>query len=265
MRPFSFLLLVLASSSLVLAGCEVEVDESDEDVGECDDTFYDCAILAEHEDEEDEEEPSDPPPPKECDPAQRPTHCLHDVTECRDGVWGCGNTPLVLSFDGREPTFTEATVSFDLTGQGISMMSDWPRAETPWLALDRNADGRIADATELFGSAVTLTNGARAANGFEALAELDSDESGAVDAADARFGELAIWADTNADRATDAGELVQASSAVRRVVSIELAYQSVSVCDAHGNCGVERARFTWADASGALHTGTVIDVHLPTR
>jgi len=60
-------------------------------------------------------------------------------------------------------------------------------------------------------------------------------------------------------------DLVQASTAARRLVSIELAYQSRSVCDGQGNCGVERARFTWADAAGALHTGTVIDVHLPTR
>jgi hypothetical protein len=46
------------------------------------------------------------------------------------------------------------------------------------------------------------------------------------------------------------------------VVSIDLAYEKNTECDARGNCAIERARFTWQDGAGALRTGSVVDVHL---
>jgi len=201
----------------------------------------------------------------------RPDGCLYDVVECRehpDGTtsWECGPTPLVLAFD-RQPVRFEvgATAAFDLTGLGQSVASDWPSATTPWLALDRDGDGTIGDGTELFGSAVQLANGSRARNGFEALAELDGNGDGRIDARDQRFGELALWADADADRLTDRGELASVTEGTRRIVSIELGYRIERACDARGNCAVERASFVWADASGELHVGEVVDVHLPLR
>lgn len=247
-----FAALLACSHVLLLPGCveETETEEVDEE-GD--------AIGASDEDEETTEEPA------ECTGA-RPTGCLYDAVMCEDGAWVCAPTPLVLSFTGEAPAFAPAGwASFDLTGDGVSMVSDWPTAATPWLTLDRDGDGRISDGTELFGSAVSLDDGSRARNGFEALAELDANADGRVDAADPRFTELGIWADSDADRVTDVGELRLASTGAVRVVSIELDYASIAVCDARGNCGVERARFTWADATGALRTGEVIDVHLPVR
>lgn len=246
------LVAFLTCSTFVLAGCEYEteseeVDEEDEEIGAS---------------EEDEEEPEEE---KECTGPKK-TGCLYDVVICEDGQWVCGPTPLVLSFSGEAPAFAPAGFdSFDLTGDGVSMVSDWPIAATPWLVLDRNGDGRIGDGTELFGSAVRLGDGSRAENGFEALAELDANADGRVDAADPRFAELGIWADADADRVTDDGELRRASTGAVRLVSVELAYASLAVCDARGNCGLERARFTWADATGSLRTGEVVDVHLPVR
>jgi hypothetical protein len=247
------LVALLTSTTLVLSGCELEteteeVDDEGEEIGASDE-------------DEDEEEPEE----KECT-GPKITGCLYDVVVCEDGEWVCGDTPLVLSFSGEAPAFAPAGLdAFDLTGEGISMVSDWPTAATPWLALDRNGDGRIGDGTELFGSAVRLADGSRADNGFEALAELDSNADGRVDAADPRFAELRIWADADADRITDEGELRVASTGAMRLVSVELAFESRAVCDARGNCGLERAKFTWADADGALHTGEVVDVHLPKR
>lgn len=197
--------------------------------------------------------------------------CLYDVPSyCKDygqgPVWECAPTPLVLSFDGGPVAYTEATSNgFDLVGSGERVASDWPTARTPWLALDRDRNGAVDDATELFGSAVRLSSGGRAQNGFEALAELDENADGVIDARDARFGELATWADEDADRRTDAGELASALVGARRLVSIELVFAIAPVCDARGNCGVERARFTWSDAVGVQHHGQVIDVHLPLR
>lgn len=253
---FRYLLLAFLSctGSVVLSGC---VEESDtEDVG---DEGDEIGVVGEDEDEEAEGDS------KECT-GGRPTGCLYDVVICEDGEWVCGPTPLVLSFSGEAPAFAPAGLApFDLTGDGVSMISDWPTAATPWLTLDRDGDGRIGDGTELFGSAVHLANGGRAANGFEALAELDANADGRIDAADPAFAQLGIWTDTDSDRDTDLGELRLASTGSVRLVSIDLAHTSLAVCDARGNCGVERARFTWTDADGTCRTGEIIDVHLPLR
>jgi hypothetical protein len=58
----------------------------------------------------------------------------------------------------------------------MSVITDWPTSTTPWLALDRNGNGRIDDGGELFGSATLLRSGEPASNGFVALRELDSND-----------------------------------------------------------------------------------------
>ncbi len=217
--------------------------------------------------------PPPPPPPKPGDcPLPKPmTDCGswagHPFeVECVDRgsgpEWQCPATPLVLAFDAEPVLFTPATgARFDLTGSGDGVSTDWPTAHTPWLALDRNHNGVIDDATELFGSAVRLADGRNATNGFEALAELDDNRDGVVDANDRRFGALSVWADRDGDRATGQGELRPA----RELVSLSLEYRALPSCDRRGNCGIERAAFTWADARGGLHRGEVVDVHLPLR
>lgn len=197
--------------------------------------------------------------------------CLYDVpSHCKDygngPVWECEPTPLVLAFDREPITYSEAsTAGFDLVGRGARLASDWPTASTPWLALDRDHDGAIHDATELFGSAVTLSTGARAKHGFEALAELDENRDGQIDARDARFADLAMWLDADANRSTDAGELVGLDAGGRRIVSIDLGYHVSQDCDARGNCAIERATFAWIDGLGGAHVGEIVDVHLPLR
>ena len=158
----------------------------------------------------------------------------------------------------------DASVTFDLAGGTAGIVTDWPRAETPWLALDRDGDGRISDGRELFGSGTRLSTGARAKHGFEALAELDADRNGVVDAADPGFASLALWSDLDGDRATDEHELASLGGNPRRIVAIDLGYRVEARCDARGNCGVERATFRWEDERG-MHDGEVIDVHLRRR
>ncbi len=75
------------------------------------------------------------------------------------------------------------------------------------LVRDLDQDGVIDDGTELFGSATKLADGTRANEGFQALAALDSNRDGRVDAQDAAFSELRVWVDDNSDGKTDAGEL----------------------------------------------------------
>lgn len=172
-------------------------------------------------------------------------------------------TPLVLAFRGEAVQFnTAVAASFDLTGT-MSVLTDWPTSTTPWLALDRNGNGKIDDGGELFGSATLLPSGEPASNGFQALRELDSNADGKVDATDAEWGRLLVWSDVNSDRVSTANELSAASA--RELVAIELGYTVERRCDTRGNCELERASFRYRDGRGQELTGAVVDVHLRLR
>ncbi len=169
-------------------------------------------------------------------------------------------TPLVLVFDGAPVDYSAAKgATFDLFGANASVVNDWPTSKTPWLALDRDGNGRIDDGSELFGSLTRLETGVRARHGFEALAELDENHDGVVDANDPAFAKLVVWRDANDDRSSVASELTPANESV---VQISLAYRNDPRCTAAGNCEIERARFVYRDARGEQRTGEVVDVHL---
>ncbi|WP_437579280.1 calcium-binding protein [Sorangium sp. So ce887] len=170
------------------------------------------------------------------------------------------STPLVLSFDQRPVEYlTSMTGAFDLSGLGATIATDWPTAATPWLAFDRDGNGAIDGGAELFGSATVLASGARAENGFTALRELDSDGDGRITARDEAWPRLVLWSDSDANRASSAGELQPLSS--RGLVAIELSYGRERRCDGRGNCEIERAAFTFAEGT-STRTGVVVDVHL---
>ncbi|HVY49193.1 MAG TPA: calcium-binding protein [Minicystis sp.] len=194
--------------------------------------------------------------------------CAYEIGDfgvCRASWDTCvpANTPLVLAFDGA-PVELVADASHGFTlAAGQSLVTDWPTARTPWLALDRDGSGAIDDGAELFGSMTALAGGRRATNGFEALAALDANGDGVIDARDPAFVSLVVWADVDGDRRSSPRELTSLAS--RGVESIELAYTSHPRCDARGNCEVERAAFTYVDETGARHRGAVIDLHLAAR
>ena len=179
-----------------------------------------------------------------------------------DGTWGYDefgcNTPLVLNFSGGPVEFTRAGGHFELLGGDAPVSHDWVSADTPWLVLDRDLNGTIDDGRELFGSMTRLANGQRATNGFAALAELDKNQDGRIDAADPDFSRLMLWRDTDQNRASDATELssIQQSG----VQSLALAYDNVPRCTST-SCEMERAGFEFIDPSGQVERGTTIDVH----
>jgi len=76
---------------------------------------------------------------------------------------------------------------------------------------DLNGNGTIDSGRELFGDNTLLTRGPkagqRAANGFEALADLDSNNDGQFNAADASFASVKLWKDVNQNGISEAGEL----------------------------------------------------------
>jgi hypothetical protein len=172
-----------------------------------------------------------------------------------------GSTPLVLSF-GAPIEFLASTGAFSLSTT-VSASTDWVGASTPWLVLDRNGNGLVDDGGELFGSATILASGTRAPNGFAALAELDDNRDGRITAEDAGFAKLALWSDGDADRVSSSAELSTLAST--GIVSIELGFVRAEECDDRGNCGIERARFEFRSASGAMRSGQIVDVHLRHR
>ena len=176
------------------------------------------------------------------------------------------NTPLVLRFDDAPvlySTYTgdDAIAAFSVGGNECTS-SDWPTAATPWLALDRDGNGKIEGGAELFGSGTMLSSGYHAQQGFEALSELDDNHDGKVDAKDANFSQLLLWADHDGDRRSDAGELSKLSD--NQVQSLSVEYDSEVSCDERGNCGRERAGFEFS-AQGASRVGEIVDVYLPCR
>ena len=169
------------------------------------------------------------------------------------------NTPLVLRFDEAPLTFTPASAaSFDINATGECLSTDWPTL--PWLARDVDGDGEIDSGRELFGSGTRLRSGARASDGFAALAELDSDGDGKITPADPAFAELVLWSDSDDDRRGQLGELTPVSSL--QLTAIHLDYAVRGECDERGNCGRERAAFEFRGPGGERRVGEVVDVHL---
>jgi hypothetical protein len=133
---------------------------------------------------------------------------------CGDGGWDevcdccMGSTPILVSIDGGLTLSSQdGGVLFDLEGNGVAKRWSWPTGGDGWLAWDRNGNGIIDDGGELFGNASILRDGRKARNGFDALAQLDSNGDGRVDAQDPGFSNLRVWLDTVRDGKSAEGEL----------------------------------------------------------
>lgn len=93
--------------------------------------------------------------------------------------------PLVLNFAGTAAQLQDQRFRFDLDGDGRAEELPLLAGGSGYLALDRNANGRIDNGLELLGPATD--------NGFSELAALDTDGSGWIDEDDAAFHLLKVW------------------------------------------------------------------------
>jgi hypothetical protein len=110
-----------------------------------------------------------------------------------------------------------------MLGTGVPRKFSWPDSPgTAWLALDRNANWRIDDGTELFGNTRMLADGTRAANGYEVLAELDANGDGAIDSEDPAYGSLLLWEDRIRDGYSEPSELAGLATAGIKRVHLEV-------------------------------------------
>ncbi|MCL6707845.1 DUF5801 domain-containing protein [Pseudomonas sp. R2.Fl] len=162
--------------------------------------------------------------------------------------------PIVLDLDGNGFAFSsvDGGVSFDIDADGKADRIAWT-SKDGILAYDIDGNGTIDNGSELF---TPSFNGGSYASGVAALAALDSNGDGRVDAQDEAFSKLSIWIDADNDGVSDAGEL--SSLADHGVTSISLATTAGGTED--GQTVFSEGTFTFDDGS----TGTFVEVGFDT-
>ena len=127
----------------------------------------------------------------------------------RGNNWTQPRDPLILDLDvdGIELTSSSSSTLFDHNADGINTGTQWVKSDDGLLVRDLNGNGTIDSGRELFGDNTRLANGQLATNGFQALADLDSNLDAVFDANDAAYSELRVWRDLNQDGISQANEL----------------------------------------------------------
>ncbi|RZI57229.1 MAG: hypothetical protein EOP37_21080 [Rubrivivax sp.] len=145
--------------------------------------------------------------------------------------------PLVLDLDGDGIELSAETgrIFFDHDADGIRTSTGWAGADDGLLVRDIDGNGLIDSGRELFGVDTRKEDGSSAIDGFDALQDLDTNDDGVFDHADAAFAELKVWRDVDQDGEVDAGELATLTS--QGIASIGLS----------------------ASVSGEVRAGNVID------
>jgi hypothetical protein len=172
-------------------------------------------------------------------------------------------SPLVFAFNQSESLSSLSInegVQFDLMGYGFKNSTGWVSAsQGAFLTLDLNNNGQVDDGTELFGEASMLINGSRATNGFEALAQYDSNSDNIVDQKDVIFNQLKLWFDLNQDGKSQQHEF--RSLKQMEISHISLQYQNVASMNqnSNGNKVLYKAQFFGPKVCGTEGC-TVFDV-----
>ena len=154
--------------------------------------------------------------------------------------------PLILDLnrDGKVST-TSGKRYFDMDANGVAERVSWAASGDGFLVMDRDGDGKITSGRELFGDHTVMSDGRVAASGFQALADLDSNKDGKIDASDEAFGRLRVWSDKDGDGKFEDHELSTLEE--MGIDSIDLRYSDHRTEDENGNQIVRTGRFTWKD------------------
>ncbi|BCM25591.1 calcium-binding protein [Methyloradius palustris] len=168
---------------------------------------------------------------KDTDPLDKPKNSLPKALENGQVTYAQAErttSPLILDLDGDgvETTTLDNGVYFDHDGNSFAQKTAWASADDGMLVRDIDGNGIIDNGSELFGNNTALSTGTNAANGFAALADLDSNQDGKIDSTDTAFSTLQIWQDTNQDGVSQISELKTLTQA--NVQSINLGYTSTA-------------------------------------
>jgi hypothetical protein len=183
-----------------------------------------------------------PQPPPAC-----PNPACANYTGSCDYYWTC-NSPIIVDVKDKGFHLTDQAhgVSFQFGNQKQQVAWTDPKYGNAWLALDRNGNGTIDDATELFGNDTPQPPSTNP-NGFRALAVYDSPENGGngdgyITAADRIYSQLLLWTDINHNGISEPNELQSLDHA--SITSISLAYDKDDRKDRYGNVFRYRSRNT---------------------
>lgn len=193
-----------------------------------------------------------PPPPTE------PEECAASGGQWNYETGECEypNCPIIVDLDGNGYRLSGVSdgVVFDIDADGMADAIGWTELgeSDAFLVWDRNANGLIDDGSELFGTATSLSGGGRAANGFAALADLDSNGDGLIDHRDEGYARLQLWIDENHNGISERPELKNLSDV--GLTTLYLGDEMIGRRDRQGNLfrfkgtvlvekrGVERTR-----------------------
>ncbi|MFN3501002.1 MAG: DUF5801 repeats-in-toxin domain-containing protein [Allorhizobium sp.] len=163
--------------------------------------------------------------------------------------------PLVFDLDKNGFAFSsiEDGVTFDIDADGKADQIAWT-SDDGILAYDVDGNGLIDNGSEIF---TPDFNGGKFASGVAALASLDTNGDGVIDANDDAFSKLKIWVDANNNGISDEGEL--SSLFDNGVTSISLTTDNTGGQE-DGQTVFSKGTFTFADGS----TGDFMEVGFDT-
>lgn len=159
-----------------------------------------------------------------------------------DGCCCANYTPILIDLDGHGFHMTDLSHGVRFSFNGNQMQVSWTKANggDAWLVLDRNGNGVIDDASELFGNYTAQPQPPpyQARNGFLALAVFDTPEHGGngddvIDEHDAIYSSLLVWQDLNHNGISEPNELHKLKEV--GILAIELHYQESKRVDDFGN------------------------------
>ncbi|MCL4456177.1 MAG: hypothetical protein M1147_07430 [Nitrospirae bacterium] len=160
--------------------------------------------------------------------------------------------PLMVDLDGDgiETTNVKDGAYFDHDGNGFAEQTGLVSPDDGILVMDRNGDGIINDGKELFGDQTIMSNGQRAANGFEALREQDSNADGKIDANDSAWSQIKVWQDVDGDGYSTVDELKTLDEV--GIKSINLTSTPNTVTDSEGNTQTRTGSFEKTDGTTGI-------------
>ena len=182
------------------------------------------------------------PPPPTCPLDSGDTYYVLEWVPTPSCYWKCQRvSPIILDLEGSGFQLTDATngVWFDFFGTGSDIHISWTAkgSENAFLALDRNGNGVIDSALELFGN-ITPQPASSEPNGFAALALFDDPKNGGnsdglIEQGDKIFSKLLLWQDSNHDGISQPEELHHLAE--MGILAIHLSYHPISKIDSYGN------------------------------
>ncbi|BCM25597.1 calcium-binding protein [Methyloradius palustris] len=171
---------------------------------------------------------------------------------------------LDLNGNGVETTGISNTnpILFDVDADGIKTSTGWVAPSDGLLVMDRNGNGYIDNGRELFGDATLKSNGQLAADGFDAIADQDTNQDGIVSSLDDNWDNLLVWRDLNQDGISQANELTSLNTL--GIASINVTSVEHNTLLNNGNVLADLGTFTYSDGtSGTAGTAAnLADVNL---